>query len=88
VDGKGDDWSKDFTGGYWNATLFNIQTGRAYAALYELRDFAGAGTGIHGITTATKPSADIWYSLDGRRLNSKPAIKGLYINNGRKVIVR
>ena len=29
-----------------------------------------------------------WYTLDGRRLSGKPATKGLYINNGKKVIIR
>ena len=30
----------------------------------------------------------VWYTLDGRRLSSKPTQKGMYILNGRKVIVR
>ena len=35
----------------------------------------------------------VWYSLDGRRLSSKPTAKGVYIrysqgkNNGRKVVI-
>lgn len=29
-----------------------------------------------------------WYTLDGRRLSDKPTKKGLYINNGRKIVVR
>jgi hypothetical protein len=29
-----------------------------------------------------------WYTLDGRRLNGKPTKKGIYINNGRKVVIR
>ena len=28
-----------------------------------------------------------WYSLDGRKLNGKPAQKGMYINGGKKVII-
>ena len=31
---------------------------------------------------------DIWHSVDGRRMNGKPASKGVYINNGRKVVVK
>ena len=31
---------------------------------------------------------DIWYSLDGRKLSGKPMKKGLYINNGRKILVK
>ena len=29
-----------------------------------------------------------WYCLDGRRLSTKPARKGLYIHDGKKVIIR
>ena len=29
-----------------------------------------------------------WYSMDGRRLSDKPATKGVYINNGKKVIIK
>lgn len=30
-------------------------------------------------------SDDVWYTLDGRRLNGKPAQKGIYIYNGKKL---
>ena len=30
---------------------------------------------------------DVWYDLSGRKLNGKPTTKGLYINNGRKVVI-
>ena len=33
-------------------------------------------------------SADAWYTLDGRRLNGKPTAKGLYVNSGRKVVIK
>ena len=29
-----------------------------------------------------------WYTLDGVRLSGKPTKKGMYINNGKKVIVK
>lgn len=31
---------------------------------------------------------DQWYSLGGQRLSGKPTTKGLYINNGKKVIIK
>ena len=34
------------------------------------------------------PSSDAWFTLDGRRLNSKPTTKGLYIHNGQKVLIK
>ena len=44
-------------------------------------------TGIHEARMDNRAN-DAWYTLDGRRLNSKPARKGLYIHSGRKVVVR
>ena len=32
--------------------------------------------------------ADAWYTLDGRKLDSKPTRKGLYIYGGRKVVIK
>ena len=29
-----------------------------------------------------------WYSLDGRKLNCRPLAKGIYINNGRKIVIK
>ena len=31
---------------------------------------------------------DVWYTLDGRKLQGKPTKKGLYIHNGRKVVIK
>ena len=41
-----------------------------------------------GITTTnyTNPS-DAWYTIDGQLLNGKPTQKGIYINNGKKVVI-
>ena len=31
---------------------------------------------------------EAWYDLSGRKLNAKPTQKGLYIHNGRKVVIK
>jgi hypothetical protein len=31
---------------------------------------------------------DSWYDMSGRKLDGKPTKKGIYINNGRKVIIK
>ena len=31
---------------------------------------------------------DVYYTLDGRKLEGKPTAKGMYIVNGRKVIIK
>jgi hypothetical protein len=33
-------------------------------------------------------SSTDWYMLDGRRLNQKPTQPGLYIVNGKKVVIK
>ena len=32
--------------------------------------------------------SDTWYSIDGRRLSGKPTLKGIYINKGKKVVIK
>ena len=34
------------------------------------------------------PLQRVWFTLDGRRLNGRPTNKGIYINNGRKVVIK
>lgn len=46
----------------------------------------GNTTGI-SISSADKKD-DVWYSIEGKRLNGKPTKKGVYINNGTKYIIR
>jgi arabinan endo-1,5-alpha-L-arabinosidase len=44
-------------------------------------------TGIHSVENS-QSQKDTWHRLDGRRLSSKPTTKGLYIQNGKKILVR
>ena len=43
-------------------------------------------SGINSVTMSYTP--DAWYSIDGIRLNEKPAKPGIYIVNGKKVIIK
>ena len=36
---------------------------------------------------ATRPADNKWYSIDGRVFNKKPTTPGIYINNGKKIII-
>ena len=47
-------------------------------------------TGIGSLTPSpsSKGESDCWYTLDGRRLSGKPSHAGVYINNGKKVVVK
>ncbi|MBO4660956.1 MAG: hypothetical protein J5610_05815 [Prevotella sp.] len=40
------------------------------------------------LSVKSEISADAWYTLDGRKLSGKPTQKGVYINNGFKVVVK
>ena len=46
----------------------------------------GGATGIKGIADDNEDHG-AWYTLDGVKVNEKPTAKGLYIHNGKKVIV-
>ena len=47
-------------------------------------------TGIDGNVNAQHSTLDaqLWFTIDGRLLSGKPTKKGIYINNGRKVIIK
>ena len=49
----------------------------------------GEGDNTQGIISVTNitDSDDAWYTLDGRKLNGKPAMKGVYINKGNKIAI-
>ena len=49
----------------------------------------GNMTGIEDVRSQMSDGrSDIWYDLNGRRLQKEPAQKGVYLRNGRKVIIR
>ena len=45
-------------------------------------------TNIFNIINKNNSEKDIWYTLDGLQLQSKPTAKGIYINNSKKVIIK
>ena len=40
------------------------------------------------LRSLVEESAGAWYTLDGRKLDSKPTTKGMYINGNRKVVIK
>ena len=56
----------------------------AYAGLKEVLKTA---TGIESIENS-HPDNDKWYSLQGTLLNGKPTQKGIYVHQGKKLIVQ
>lgn len=65
---------------------------RAYLAGLTSAQMA-RGITVDGVTSIiqsslTPQSSDMWFSLDGRRISGRPTVKGVYINNGKKVVVK
>ena len=71
--------------GWYNASLFDNETGRALPALYELKNFNDGGTGIQAVGSDKTEDA-AWYSLGGRKLEGAPTTKGVFIKQGKKVM--
>ncbi len=52
---------------------------------------SGETTAIGEIDTTTGKmtfDSEAWYTLDGVRLSGKPSTKGIYINNGKKIVIK
>lgn len=73
--------------GWYNAPLFDSNTGKATSALSEMRKFLSTTNGISTIKNADSRDKDQnYYTLSGQRV-SKPG-SGVYIHKGKKVIDR
>lgn len=81
--------------GFWRSTNKKIGNWRAYLDLTgKTSDSKGfvlvldsTADNISDITDADNDADTQWYTLDGRALSAKPSVKGLYIHNGKKVII-
>ena len=57
----------------------------------KLVSASGETTAIGTLDTTTGEvsfDSEAWYTLDGVRLSGKPTKKGLYINNGKKIVIK
>ena len=57
----------------------------------KLVSASGETTAIGTLDTKTGEvtfDSEAWYTLDGVRLSGKPSTKGIYINNGKKVVIK
>jgi hypothetical protein len=39
-------------------------------------------------SSINNPQSAGWYTLDGRKISGVPAQKGIYINNGKKMVIK
>ena len=68
-------------------TMFLMGLGTEYFNYFQWVD-AATPTGIKTMKDVRGMMSDVWYTIDGRRLSGKPALKGLYIVNGKKVVIK
>lgn len=87
---------------YYPSAAKNINAFRAYFQLLNGLTAGDPESGLHvrafslnfdddptGIITTDYMDKDgAWYSLDGRKYSAKPTAKGLYINKGKKVVIK
>ena len=66
-------------------TAFVLRLGTDLFDKFEWID-AATPTSIKTVAEVRAMMSDSWFTLDGRKLQRKPAAKGVYISNGRKVI--
>jgi hypothetical protein len=88
----------DYTYGfYWqngtSGTSVNNGPGKAYLRVSATGGAAKGFSlsldgGTTGINTVNADETEEWYTLQGVRLTAKPTQSGLYIRNGKKVIIK
>lgn len=70
----------------------NLNPASESNAIFMMEDFDGT-TAIHGINVddaenAKLNSAKGWYNLNGVKMENAPAMKGVYIKDGKKVVIK
>jgi hypothetical protein len=70
--------------------MLTLKTSEAAFTLKSIITSNPTSPTVTGIETAgtIQSGSGSWYTPDGRRLSGKPTKKGLYINNGRKVVIK
>lgn len=76
-----------------NGAAFTNGAHKAYLAVPEGTEAKATGyafnevTGINDITRE-QVTDGVWYTIDGKRLNGEPTVKGIYVVNGKKVVIK
>ena len=55
---------------------------------FSTNDATGIDGNVNTNTQRSTLNAQLWFTIDGRLLSGKPTKKGIYINNGHKVIIK
>lgn len=72
---------------WYNAPLFDSLTGKATSALTTICSFAGDDSGVTLLPEEINSEDPRWFNLQGVEISS-PETPGIYIHNGKKVVVK
>jgi hypothetical protein len=83
----GEEGGLAFTSGAHKAWLALPADGARFFGLPGF-DVDNTTTAVNSIEDGKLKIEDDWYSVDGRKLDKQPTRKGVYLNNGRKVVIK
>ena len=70
-------------------TYIEITTDKDGQGYYNVKDVTDQiSTGVNVLTVDKQKASTIWYDLQGRRYNQRPSLPGIYINGGKKIMIR
>ena len=87
LNGKQFVWVKNAISIGANKAYLSVTTGGQLHAP-ALSIVSSDATGVNGVIGVKEVNDGSWYDLNGRKLQGMPTKKGIYINNGRKVVVK
>ena len=76
-------WNVASLGGYFESASADPDAVRVY-----VQDEDGTITAIKAMDINPQAVGEGWYTVDGMKLDAAPTQKGVYINNGKKVVVK
>ncbi len=76
------------TGNPWAAPKHRAGTELPQSISVILVNANGEVTEVNGVNGVIEVNDNSWYTLDGRKLDKQPTTKGLYINNGKKTVIK
>jgi len=87
-------WKMSASSAYWQRDNVYLKAFNAYL-LKSVYTGTSIGTSLDDTTTGistveaqTTATDGAWFTLDGKRLDGKPARKGIYVKDGKKVVVK
>ena len=88
-------WANEYNSGTSGGSSSGVEDPTAAAAAREISlsfledEEESETTGIKQVdTTIQRTDSNVFYTLEGVKLNSRPTQRGIYIHNGRKVVIK